>query len=135
MVYVFRNRLHCKWQNATGFFIICSMILWNRIIVEIKKYDNADLVNIIIKFVVTMMKYLISILFCVALLSLSDNNTEEHLVRFASDECAKVQSGICLLSRILYLTRIEVLILKVILCYSIPVYAEYFFLCTLIPEK
>ena len=135
MVYVFRNRSHCKWQNATDFFIVCSMILWNRIIVEIKKCDNADLVNIIIKFVVIMMKYLISILFCIALLSLSDNNTEEHLVRFMSDESVLCQGAVCLLSRIIYLTRIEVLILKVILYYSIPVYAEYFFLYTLIPEK
>ena len=94
MVYVFRNRSHCKWQNATDFFIVCSMILWNRIIVEIKKCDNADLVNIIIKFVVIMMKYLISILFCIALLSLSDNNTEEHLVRFMSDESVLCQGAV-----------------------------------------
>jgi hypothetical protein len=50
-----------------------------------KKCDTVDHVNIIIKFVVTMIKYLISILFCVTLLLLSNNNPEEHLVRFMSD--------------------------------------------------
>ena len=41
-----------------------------------------------------MMKYLISILFCIALLSLSDNNTEEHLVRFMSDESVLCQGAV-----------------------------------------
>ena len=41
-----------------------------------------------------MMKYLISILFCIALLSLSDNNTEEHLVRFVSDESVLCQGAV-----------------------------------------
>ena len=40
------------------------------------------------------MKYLISILFCIALLSLSDNNTEEHLVRFMSDESVLCQGAV-----------------------------------------